>query len=83
MATDKIDPWLNIFGEHGGIYSVTTEDDDSLFTEKVYTANKMVSAFEDICQAKAPMDSAILKLPDPRCNELMVLGKYLMCLKST
>jgi len=29
MATDKIDPWLNIFGEHGGIYSVTTEDDDS------------------------------------------------------
>ena len=65
MATDKIDPWLNIFGEHGGIYSVTTEDDDSLFTEKVYTANKMVSALEDIFQAKAPMDSAILKLPDP------------------
>merc|ERR1712086_1239723 len=29
MTTDKIDPWLNIFGEHGGIYSVTTEDDDS------------------------------------------------------
>ena len=65
MATDKIDPWLNIFGEHGGIYSVTTEDDDSLFTEKVYTANKMVSALEDIFQAKAPMDSAILKLPNP------------------
>ena len=73
MATDEIDPWLNIFSEHGGVYSVTTEDDDSLFTEKMYSANKMVSAFESIFLTQANKvhgDSTILKLPDPNILKL-------------